>query len=126
MKKNGYTIVELLILIVFLGVVTFIVINKESHAFSSPTIEDKLSNTESDKKDLIVFAAEKYAKDNSELFKDKNEIKIKVNDLVTNNYLTSDNDGKVIDEITKKELNDLEIKIVYDKENDVYKAVILE
>lgn len=92
-NKDGYTIVELIIVIVVIGIFAFVTINKASYAFSDNT--EVLKELEEQKTALIETAALKYAKEHKEVFGDANKTYIRVSDLIKENYLLLDADGNV-------------------------------
>lgn len=114
MKKNGYTIKELVIVLAVFTVVYFSGVILVSHSFNYSPENDEYTA----KLDLIKTQALLYAKDHIEEF-DDNKLIIYANDLVKNNYLSADESGNVVDprEDTKN-LNDLKIEIT--KNNDEY------
>lgn len=112
MKKNGYTGVELLIVIIVLGVVTFGILATTSSSFKDNT-EDLYSET----KYLIENQAELYGESDgviAELQEKGNKV-ISVNDLVVSGYYVADDkSGNVIDPRNNKStLNNLKIKLSY-------------
>ena len=118
--RKGYTIVELLVIIIVLGIATAITIGTTSYAFenhSKEYYEVKVRNIESN--------AKRYAMSLGTL-EDNNKI-ITVKDLVDAGYLSPDNeDGDIIDpRNSKSTLNNVKIKLTYD-ENKGYKAVLIE
>lgn len=118
MKKNGYTLIELLVLIGVMGVAVFIILSKTSYAFKDNT--DELHKSEIN---LILRQAKEYGKSLEEL-KDEKEMIIMVADLVENSYLAASEDGNVYD-INGEKINDLKIKIIYDEEDEEVSAVLI-
>jgi len=119
--KRGYTVIELLVLIIILGVVTAITIGTTSYALADHTEEYykvKIRNIESN--------AKRYAMTLEELKTGTTKI-ITVKDLVSANYLSKDNDeGDIIDPRNKNaSLNNMKIKLSYSEEEG-YKAVVIE
>ena len=114
MKKNGYTLIELLIVVVVLGVVSFLTINKVSHSLVDNTDEIYKEDIYS-----ILESAKVYGEANKETLMESSSMVITVQDLIDNDYVGCDDNGNYIyvrsDGAT---LNDLKIVISYDKEND--------
>lgn len=121
-NKNGYTIIELIILIVVLGIATFITINRVSYALS-----DDKSEVYKMQVKLIETQAQVYGNTIKEELKNEGKT-ITVNTLVAENYLEADDDkGKVYDARDEmKTLNDKKIKISYNAENDTVEAKLIE
>ena len=92
MKKNGYSAVELLIVIVLLGVITLGVVISTSNAFKDDAGEIYEETTY-----LILRQAELYGKNSSTLEQEGVQI-ITVRDLVESKYYVSVNqEGNVVD-----------------------------
>lgn len=99
-NKNGYTVIELMVVIAVVGVFAFVAINKASYAFSDKVdAENELLNQ---KVKNIETQAKRYGEENLELFEEGKTIYIRVKDLIDNNYL--ENNGYSIDENKKIEL----------------------
>lgn len=122
LNKLGYTKVELLIVVVLVGIVAFITINKTSYAFA-------IDNTDSveEVKNLIELQAEDYAMDNLDLFKETDTNYIIVDDLVEAGYMIGDNKGLVIDPSnSSKSYNDNKIKLEYNKDKNKVVATLID
>lgn len=107
-NKKGFTLVELLAVIVLLGAVMVLTI----HAISSSAADtkDKIYET---KKSNIESAAVMYGQDNYNKF--NTETSITVKELAVGKYLNYDENSKVTDPRGKFEsLNDCEVKIYKD------------
>ncbi len=85
MNKKGFTLVELLVVIVIIGVLSIIIIPSVLNINSS--INERLY---SDKKEKIETAAQLYANNHEELFNGTSQVKIFVSELVKSNYFTAD------------------------------------
>ena len=110
MRKNGYTTVELLIVI---GIFTVLYITSTiliSHAFKYDAIKEEYNS----KISLMETQAKQYAEDHAgELFKDSNEAYIYANDLVKANYYAANEAGNIVDpRDTAKTLNDVKIELI--------------
>ena len=121
MDKLGYSKIEILVVIVLLGIVAFITINKTSYAFA-------INDTESKKEVnyLIEIQAEDYALANTSLFEETNTTYISVDDLIEAGYLIGNDDGLLTDPTdSSKNLNDTKVKLEYNaSKNDVVATVV--
>lgn len=121
MNKLGYSKVEILVVIVLLGIVAFITINKTSYAFA-------VNDTEAidEVKYLIEVQAEDYALANTTLFEETNTTYISVDDLIEAGYLIANEDGVITDPTnSEKNFNDKKVKLEYDeKKNNVTATVV--
>lgn len=120
MKKNGYTMIELLVVIVAMGLVTLVTLSATSYAF-----KDHSGEFYDEKVNGILHQAESYGKTLNTLKEDGNMV-ITVNDLVKNGYYVGDDEeGNVVDpRNSKANLNGLKIKLTY-KEDGTIKASII-
>ncbi len=117
LNKLGYTKVEVLVVVVLLGIVAFITINKTSYAFSIDA-----TGAVNEVVNLIEKQAEDYALDHVEIFEESSTTFINVSDLIDNGYLIANEDGKVTSpEDPSKSFNDNKIKLEYDK--DINKVI---
>lgn len=120
MKKNGYTIPELVIVIVIFGVIYFLIANNISYAFSL-NVEEELYNLTIDN---IEKTAKIYGENNLELFKEDKDIYLTVSELIENNILTAE-EGKLTDpRNSSKDLNNLKVKLTLEDENKVTAKVL--
>lgn len=122
MKKNGYTLPEMLAVIVVLGVFTIITLSTTSYAY-----KDNSEDLYSQKESLIIHQALLYAEDSKEL-KSEGNLVITVKDLVDNGYYVADDDeGNVTDpRNSKNNLNGLKIKLSYEDEDNISAKIIDE
>ncbi len=120
LNKFGYTKVELIIVIILVGIVAFIMINKTSYAFQ---IDNEISVSEV--KNIIEEQAEAYAINNKKLFDEADTTYITVNDLVENGYMFGNNEGIVVNPETKESYNDNKIKLEYDKKKEKVVATLI-
>ncbi len=121
MKKNGYTVIELLVVMIIFGIIVAVTIGLTAHAFednSSEYYEVKVKNIES--------IAKRYAMSIEELKTEGSKI-ITIKELVDAGYYNPDNkEGDVIDPRNNKTtMNNTKIKLTYD-EKDGYKAILIE
>lgn len=118
LNKLGYTKVEILVIVLLLGVVAFITINKTSYAFA---IDNK--NAVEEVKGLIEAQAVEYAMDNLKIFKDTDSTFVSVNELVEKGYLMGDSDGLIKNpQDTNKNFNDSKVKLDYNREKKQVEA----
>lgn len=122
MKKNGYSIPELLILVVILGVITLGVVTATSNAF-----KDNTEDLYNDKIKLITHQAELYGKTLSNL-ETEGSLIITLDDLINNGYYVTDDDSKIVTDPrnSKASLNGLKIKLVYNSSDDIKASIIEE
>ena len=121
LNKLGYTKVELIIVVVLLGIVAFITINKTSYAFQMDDrkVEEEVIN-------LIEVQAQDYAQDHLELFKETNTTFILVNDLVENDYMIGNEEGLVLDPTdSNKNYNENKVKLEYNPEKNEVQATFV-
>lgn len=117
--KNGYTIKQMLIVIIVLGVFTLVLFTTTSNAY-----KDSTGDYYADKVLVIEKQAALYAETLPEV-KENGNLVITVNDLVEANYYVADKNGDVIDPRNDKAtLNSLKIKLSY--ENGKYRAKVIE
>ena len=121
MNKLGYSKIEILVVIVLLGIVAFITINKTSYAFAVDQNE-----AVNEVKYLIKVQAEDYALANTTLFEETNTTYISVEDLIEAGYLIGDENGLLVDPTdSEKNYNDTKVKLDYDEsKNDVIATVV--
>lgn len=109
MKNNkGYTVIELIVVIAVVGVFAFVAINKASYAFSDNVEAEKALYEQ--KVGMIETAAEKYAEDNKELFKESKITYIRVADLVDAKYLLSQENSESVVSIDNNQKIELILK----------------
>lgn len=103
MKKKGFTLVELLAVIILLGLLTFVVMPsvigfiKEA---KEKSYQQQLSN--------LKESAIRYVSDHTDIIDEieKNgKYNISVNDLITNGYVRKTKDGKIYNPVNKEEIN---------------------
>lgn len=124
MNNKGYSLLEILGLIIVLGFFAALTTSKVSHAFS-----DDPDNLYKSEQKLILTVAKNYGKDNiEELIEHKNSRIITVDDLVVNGYLNPTNEkGDYLDpRDNTRIMNDINIKITYNEEKDEIKTELME
>ena len=122
MKKNGYTITELLVVFAVLGIIVIATLVTTSYAFkdnSEDYYETKIHGIE---KVAVIYGQK------SEALKNEKNLVITVNDLVKEGYVHADGeDGKVTDPRNSKgSLNSLKIKLTMNDKEEVEAQVIKE
>lgn len=120
MKKNGYTLPEIIIVITVFGVIYFLAANNLSYAFTVDYESDLYKQTlESIEKNAII-----YGENNLDLFAVGKEIYVTVDELAQKGLAITSSDGKVIDpRDNTKNLNDLKVKITYENNQVTAKIV---
>lgn len=120
MNSSGYTIKQLLIVIIVLGVFTLGLFGATSNAY-----KDSSEDYYKEKVNIIEKQAVLYAKTIEELPEEGNKV-ITLDEMVEAGYYVADNeDGDVFDpRNSKATLNNLKIKISYEYEE--YKAKVIE
>ncbi len=122
LNKLGYTKVELLIVVVLVGIVAFITINKTSYAFAIDN-----TSAELEVRNLIELQAEDYAMDNLNLFEETDTNYIVVDDLVEAGYMIGNDKGLVLDPVdASKSYNDSKIKLEYNKDKNKVEATLID
>ena len=118
--KNGYTVKEMLVIIIVLGVFTLGMISFTSYAY-----KDRSPEYYKEKIHLIEKRAVEYGATLDNLKTDGNVV-ITVNDLVTNGYyVADDSEGNVTDpRNSKATLNNLKVKLSYLENGNIIAKVI--
>ena len=113
MKKNGYTALEMLAVIVILGIFTIGILSMTSYAY-----QDRTTDYYAEIEHLAEKQAELYGATLNNL-KEEGNLVITLNDLVeTGYYIPDDDTGNVIDpRNSKATLNGLKIKLRYNDGN---------
>ena len=113
---------ELLVIVILLGIVAFITINKTSYAFA---MDDKKALQEMEK--LIEIQAEDYAMDNLSIFEESETTFITVADLVEHNYMIGDKNGNVLNPSDNRQsYNENKIKLEYNSDKNTVTATFLK
>ncbi len=122
MDKLGYSKIEILVVIVLLGIVAFITINKTSYAFAT-----NQADAVNEVKYLIEIQAEDYAKANTSLFEETKTTYISVEDLIKAGYLIGNDAGLLTDPTdSSKNLNDTKVRLDYDEKENSIKATVVD
>ena len=122
MNELGYSKIEILVVIVLLGIVAFITINKTSYAF-----EVDEGKAVEEVKYLIEIQAEDYALANTSLFEETNTTYISVDDLIEAGYLAGNEEGLLTDPTdTSKNLNDKKVKLEYNADKNNVTATVVD
>ena len=112
--KDKSVILLVGILLVF-TIIYFIAVNKASYAFSS---DYDANNSYKNTIDIIKKCAIAYGEQNSDLFKKDSIIYVKVQDLIDDNLLATNEDGKIINPLnTNENLNSNIVKIKKEKDS---------
>lgn len=120
MKKNGYTLIELLVLVGILGIAMFVIISKTSFAF-----QDNKEELYENQKNLILRQAKEFGGTLENLKADKEAI-VMVSELIEYEYLAPNSDDKYIDVRNGNDISNLKIKLVYNEEDESITASIIE
>jgi hypothetical protein len=118
--KNGYTVKEMLVVIIVLGVFTLGMLSFTSYAF-----KDRTQDYYKEKVHLIEKRAIEYGS-TLENLKTEGNLIVTVKDLVENGYyVADDNEGNVTDpRNSKATLNGLKVKLTYlENGNIIAKAI---
>ncbi len=118
MKKNGYTVVDVLIIIVVLTVSALIIIPKVSNSLKENETKDQIYN---DLLELYLTKAEKYGNDHKDEIKENTDgTVVTIDDLIKAKYIgAASTNGEIIDvrdNYTK--MNNIKIQLIYDETND--------
>lgn len=122
LNKFGYTKVEILVIVVLVGIVAFVTINKTSYAFA-------IDNTGAieEVKSLIELQAQGYALDNLDIFKETATTFISVDDLVASGYLIANQDGLITNPADiNKNFNENKVKLEYNKAKNTVIATLVD
>lgn len=121
MKKNGYTVVELVVVLAVFSIgyfaATWIISGKVNVNFEEQLYEEKIS--------AIEKQASIYAMKDEKLFEKEKVAYLTVGDLAEKNAIISSANGKVIDpRNNENDLNNVKIKLT--KESDKITALVLD
>ena len=121
-NKNGYSAIELVVLIAILGVAFTIAI-----IFISSKFDDGKQSAYDTEIKYILYRATNYGETIKEELKDaKNGITITVKKIVEKGFLVPNDQGKIADPRNENHtLDELQIKITYDAKTDEVKAEVV-
>ena len=122
-NKNGYTLIELIILLAVLGVATLITVASLSYAFDD--------GTEAIVESEVAYMLDKAVEYGEEVINDVKDsgsgLTITVAKLVEKGYLFADENGNVTDSTKSKKIyNAMKIKIIYNEKTDSVTASVIE
>ena len=118
-KRNGYTFIDMLVVIVALGLVTLFTVPKLSHAF-----ENNKDTLYDESLELYLNQATKYGNTIKNEVKENNSYIVTIKDLVDKGYIGSTN-GDVTDIRDGSSMLNMKINLIYDEEKDtVYAQVV--
>lgn len=116
MKNKGYTITDILIVIVLLGVSALIIIPSVSNAF-------KTNNNEAHDKQMNMYLeqAKKYGLEHLDKLKEHDNILVlSLDELIDEGYIVALVDKNLYDAKDNTTIiNDMKIKITYDSDRDL-------
>ena len=115
MKRNGYTVYDILIIIVILGISALIVIPRVSNALKEYDSKDEVYNEIM--ADYLKLA-EMYGNDNKEKIKEESNTVVSIDDLIKEGYIVSSTEEiiDIRDNYTK--MNNIKIKLIYNEDED--------
>ncbi len=119
MKKNGYTVIEMLVVIGVLGIFTIAILSSTSYAYKdmTPKYYNELVKS-------IEREATLYGKTLNNL-KEEGNLVIVLSDMIDAGYYEADSEGNVIDpRNSKANLNGLKIKLTYNEDGSIDAKVI--
>ena len=121
MKKNGFTAIDMLIVIGVLTLSALIILPKVSNALNE---QDNSEEVYQEIMNNYLSFATKYANDNKAEIKEHNNTLISIGELVEKGYIKSIYENKDIIDIRDNttKLNNVKIKLIYDEESDSYRA----
>lgn len=126
MKKNGYTVYDMLILVALLALTALIVLPNISNALK---VNENRDSYYQEILKLYEEQAEKYGNDKKEEVKEHNDgYVVSIDDLIKADYIgaTSEN-GEIIDirDNTTK-MNNVKFKLTYHEDSDKVSAEVLK
>ena len=122
MKRNGFTMVDILGLVGVLALSALIVIPKISNALSEYDNRDEVYQ---EVLDSYKIEAEKYGNDNIDKVK-KNELSVvSIDELLKNKYILADSDEIVDIRDNSTKMNHIKFKLVFDEEKNTVKASVM-
>ena len=121
-NKKGYTLIEMVVLIVVLGIITV-----AGSVALSKVYDDKSKEAYDNEISIILRSAANYGQEVKEDIKDsKNGITITVDKLIEKGYIMPSEEGVIIDPRNRKEnLNNIKVRITYDIAQDKLNTTIV-
>ena len=118
-KRNGYTFIDILVVIIALGLFTLFTVPELSHAF-----ENNKDTLYDESLELYLNQATKYGNTIKSEVKENNSYIVTIKDLVDKGYIGSTN-GDVTDIRDGSSMLNMKIHLIYDEEKDeVYAEVV--
>ena len=120
-KRNGFTVLDILIVIAILGITALIVIPKVSYALDTNDNRDEVY------KEILgnyLEIAEKYGNDKKEEIKENDGKIISIEDLIKEGYLHTYQEEILDIRDNSTRMNNIKFSLIYSEENDsVYAQV---
>ena len=113
MNNKGYTLIELIGLILIMGVVALVTIPNVSKA-----LYDNKDVLYESSVALYLKEAELYGNDIKDEVKYTEYTIVTIGDLLGKGYISNSVDGKVIDNRDNTSMNDKRIKLIYNSDDD--------
>lgn len=121
MKSKGYTVVDILVIIVVLGALALLTLPNMSLAF-----KDNKEELYQNQIRLYLEQAKLYGENNKDKFDDDNTMVVTIDELIEEGYIgayVSDKIYDVRDNVT--ELNKMKIRITYNEDDDTVDAKVV-
>ena len=121
MSNKGYTVIELIVVMIIFGIITAVTLGLTSHALDENTEEYYIVKVKA-----IEAAARKYGSTLEEVKTEGSKV-VTVKDIVDAGHFSSDNaNGDVIDPRNHKNtMNNTKVRITYSEEKG-YEATLIE
>ena len=121
MRSKGYTVIDILIVVVVLGVAALITIPRMSLAF-----KDNKEDLYQNQIRLYLEQAKLYGENHKDDFDEEDSLVITIDDLIEEGYIIGDDKDIVYDvRDNTTELNKLKIKMTYDEDKELVDAKIM-
>ena len=120
-RSNGFTIYDILIIVVILGVSALIIIPKVSNALETNDNKDEVYN---EILSNYLSIAEKYGNDKKDEVKENGGKIISIDDLIKEGYLHTYQDNIIDIRDNNTKMNNIKFSLIYNEESDsVYAQV---
>ena len=120
-RSNGFTIYDILIIVVILGVSALIIIPKVSNALETNDNKDEVYN---EILSNYLSIAEKYGNDKKDEVKDNGGKIISIDDLIKEGYLHTYQEEIIDIRDNSTKMNNIKFSLIYNEESDsVYAQV---